>query len=247
MNIGRVLAKQDKMTEKELVVKEPKVKTEIGMKFNRWTLVKKVAKGYEAYWECICDCGNQKTVRQADLKSGKTQSCGCLQKEIARSSNIKHGQADSPEYGIWLGVKQRCLNPNFRFFKDYGGRGIKVCDRWFDFANFLQDMGKRPTPKHTIERVNNDGDYEPNNCCWATRKEQSNNQRKTILLTYQGKTKSLSQWCEELNLNPGTIKARIRRFKWSTEKAFEMPATRSRTQRKRFEVEKHNEIIENRI
>lgn len=124
-------------------------------------------------WRCMCDCGAIVAVRSADLKRGNTKSCGCL----AQESRTKHGGCSSAEYRIWSGMIQRCTNPNAPGYENYGGRGIKVCKRWIEFANFLADMGGKPSPQHSLDRKNNDGDYELNNCRWATRLEQARNKR----------------------------------------------------------------------
>lgn len=138
-----------------------------------------------------------------------------------RHSNIKHGHSRrtvprSRTYVAWSNMKTRCLNPNRDAWKDYGGRGIKICERWFQFENFLNDMGRCPAGL-TLERKNPNGDYEPGNCVWATVEEQSNNKRNTRWLTYAGKRQRLSEWAKELNVNWMALRARIRR--WGVETA----------------------------
>lgn len=126
-----------------------------------------------AQWECLCDCGERVTVNGHTLRNGNTRSCGCLMRTHGES-----GPDRSPEYATWKGIKRRCSAPRCKDYKDYGGRGIRVCDRWLNsFENFLADMGRKPSPKHSIDRADNDGNYEPGNCRWATPSEQSKNRR----------------------------------------------------------------------
>jgi hypothetical protein len=140
--------------------------------------------GHEAKWSCICDCGGKAFVRVTDLRRGRTTSCGCYFVERRRVAALRHGHASkgevSPTYKIWNGMLARCTNPRVSHYENYGGRGIRVCERWRSFANFLADMGERPSINHSIDRRDVDGHYEPGNCRWATQAEQRANRRDAI-------------------------------------------------------------------
>lgn len=130
-------------------------------------------------WLCICDCGQTIVVDTYRLLTGNTRSCGCLYKDTRHTAAKRHGLRYQPEYSSWYAMKRRCDNPNNDRYKHYGGRGIKVCDEWLnDFERFYRDMGPKPTPSHSIDRKDTDGDYTPDNCCWATPVEQRHNQRR---------------------------------------------------------------------
>lgn len=130
-----------------------------------------------AVWVCQCDCGNTARVDSGMLRHGDTASCGCYRKEVIAERNRRHGMRRNRVYTTWVGMRQRCGNPNAHAYENYGGRGITVCERWRNFQNFYADMGERP-PGLTLDRIDNDGNYEPGNCRWATRQVQSQNQRK---------------------------------------------------------------------
>lgn len=128
-------------------------------------------------WLCICDCGSVRIVRSHALRHGITRSCGCFHRKVSHENAI-HGGWNTRLYSVWSSMKQRCFNPLDDAYPNYGGRGISVCDRWrYSFANFRDDMGPRPSKNHSIDRIDNDGNYEPSNCRWATRHQQQTNQR----------------------------------------------------------------------
>lgn len=159
-----------------------------GARYARWTVLglspDQVGRVYR--WRCQCDCGNIGNVVGASLTNGSSRSCGCLQQDTVRKMKTKHGGKGTVEYRTWKKMRERCLNPNAKRYERYGGRGIKVCERWNDFANFLADMGPRPSDKHSIERRDVNGMYEPSNCCWATQDVQSANRGNTSFILYQG-------------------------------------------------------------
>lgn len=173
-------------------------------------------------WICRCKCGNLVRAITNALTSGNTKSCKCWQKEQASRTKTTHGHAKTPEYVAWKTMRARCNRQTVQSFSNYGGRGIQVCDRWNDFALFIEDMGWRPSPNHTVERRDNDGNYTPENCYWASRTVQSRNKRTTLRIAYQGKTQPLAQWCEELKYPYGLIYHRLHRG-WSPERAFSTP------------------------
>lgn len=149
-----------------------------GQRFGRLVVIKIAGqdKWRSKLWECLCDCGATTIVKGESLKAGSTQSCGCLRKERVLKAITKHGMSATLIYHLWQTMHSRCENPNCIGYKNYGGRGIKVCDRWFKFENFFEDMGKKPEGL-SLERINNNKGYSPDNCKWATRIEQSHNSR----------------------------------------------------------------------
>lgn len=172
---------------------ENRVKYHAGQRFGNVVLLQLV--GNRGYWKMQCDCGTEFVSRVNPYKNGKYRTCGCSRYD--GSKQAKHNQSRTNTYHIWQGMKRRCNNPNNASYKDYGGRGIKVCDRWLNsFENFIADMGKRPSKKHSIDRIDVDGDYCPENCRWATKKEQANNTTKTIHITHDGVTHSICEWCD---------------------------------------------------
>ena len=168
--------------------------------------------GWIRRWLCRCECGVETLVREPKFLSGSTQSCGCRFRSIrARGSALTHGQSHSPEYRSWISAKARCYNQAQKQFRDYGGRGIAMHDSWKDdFATFLRDVGPRPSPQHTLDRTDNNGDYAPGNVRWATKAEQARNTRQTQRLTLQGRTMCLEDWSKETGIPPQTLSQRLK-------------------------------------
>lgn len=166
-------------------------------RFGQLYIVKAWAKCSVTYADCVCDCGARGTYRVADMKSGNTSSCGCLRKLVTKKRLTVHGMSDTKVYSIWTDLKKRCLNKRHRAYKSYGGRGIRVCDRWKDsFDAFLSDMGPPPTDNHEIDRIDVNGHYNLDNCRWTTRSENMRNTRRAITAVYKGQRLHLKQIAE---------------------------------------------------
>jgi len=170
-------------------------------------------------WLCKCDCGNTLTVGASYLKKGNTKSCGCLQKEAASKNGITtHGMSNSHEYNVWRGILKRCFNNKNDQYKNYGARGITVCRSWLKFENFIADMGIRPDGM-SIERIDNNGNYCPENCKWATYGEQCSNKRTNVYLYANGRCLTIAQWSAETGINRQTLYWRSRQ-KWPVDRMF---------------------------
>lgn len=204
------------------------VMSEHGIPDSRWTVLKKVESldGKNSFYLCECSCEQhtQKILARHSIVSGNSKSCGCLAREQASARMTTHGKSGTRLHHIWKSMHERCYCENHQQFKDYGGRGIIICDEWKnDFNSFYEwALNNGYQDNLTIDRINNNGNYEPENCKWSTRKEQSNNQRTNRLLTYNNKTQTVSQWAEEVGLNKHTLQTRISRG-WSVEDALCRP------------------------
>lgn len=176
------------------------------------------------YWLVKCKCGNTKEVSSTNLLNNSVKSCGCMSSKWISASLTKHGMKETGTYKSWSEMKRRCHGPSSNKYKNYGGRGIKVCERWRQsFDAFLTDMGPRPGQEYSIDRKDNNGDYCPENCRWATKKQQNNNRRDTILLTVDEQIKPLSEWADIYKINRVLLWLRIYRLKWSVEDAVKTP------------------------
>ena len=175
-----------------------------------------------ALWLCRCDCGKTKVIVSGHLRGG-VRSCGCLAQEVRRSGKYCHGKSQARVYRIWDQMKSRCSNAKRKDFYRYGGRGIKVCERWSKFENFYDDMGEPPTSEHTLDRINNENGYEPGNCRWATRSEQGRNKSNNVIVVVRGEKMTLIEAVQRFSsLSYGTISRRIY-YGWDVEKAIFSP------------------------
>ena len=203
-----------------------RIKVNRGDRYGQLTVVEEATRQcqagrYRRQFHCRCVCGNSATVTLTHLRSGHTMSCGCFGR--SGRNNRTHGRTGTQAYRAWADMLQRCHNPKRPAYQNYGARGITVCQRWRDsFAAFLADMGEPPTPTHSIDRVDNDGNYETPNCRWATKTEQSRNSRHNVLLTFEGATACVSEWAERLAMNPAVLYDRVRAG-WSVEEVLTTP------------------------
>lgn len=196
-----------------------------GQVFGRLTVVADVGndKGGRARWSCRCECGGLTEVRGDHLRNGRTASCGCAQQEARGKVNRTHGRSGTRLHRNWHSMIQRTTNPNVARYHIYGGRGIKVCDRWRNsFENFASDMGEPPTPQHSLDRINVNGNYEPGNVRWATKKEQGRNTRFNVVYEYRGKTACVVEHCEDAGISTVMVYKRLSRG-WSIDDAMTLP------------------------
>lgn len=206
-----------------------------GQKFNKLLVVKETEQREcgNIVWECLCECGKTTYASGTSIKRGNKKSCGCLHKESMQKLMSTHGKSKTAEYRSWCSMINRCSNKNSDDYKDYGGRGIKVCDRWRnDFTEFLKDMGERPSKLHSIDRIDVDGDYDPTNCRWDDKKEQAENRRNNLYYEYKGEILSINEWANKYNMSPKLLYARLNTQGWSIEKSLTTKLNGSNKQHK---------------
>lgn len=199
----------------------------VGDRLGRLVMIERIKneKG-RIVWVSKCDCGVTKSIRQNHLLSGMTTSCGCVSRDRTSQRSRKHGHTvgrlQSKTYRTWCGMLRRCRNKNVIGYENYGGRGISVCERWLTFENFLADMGEPPSSKHSIDRIDHDGNYEPTNCRWATAVEQNNNTRSNRVVLLIDERDTLANWCGRLGLNYNAVRQRLAAG-WSAERSLLTP------------------------
>ena len=199
------------MTAKIIPIRSKRIKDMTGQRFGRLIVLGYTGNTRDnriASWLCRCDCGQSITVAGESLRRGHTRSCGCIRNHPKAKEH--HGKVHDPEYSVWTHMIQRCTNPARASYRLYGGRGIKVCRRWREsFTAFLEDVGRRPGADYTLDRINNDGDYEPGNCRWTTGDVQANNTRSNRYITWEGESLTVRQWAKRLGMPPETLYARL--------------------------------------
>lgn len=186
-----------------------------------------------AMYRCRCDCGTEKLIVRGSLTNRLVTSCGCQQNKCKHGGSRRGRRA--PEYRTWESMLARCYKKDHHNYERYGARGISVCNEWQGddgFANFLSDMGPQPTPEHSIDRINNDAGYSPDNCRWATPKEQARNRRSSVVLTHAGRTRCVSEWAEVLGVNVQSLFSRIGKG-WSAERVLATPIRQKRPSTRR--------------
>lgn len=202
-----------------------------GQRFVRLTVLSRNAEKSDlkkhSYFNCICDCGNTRVVASGDLKNGSSKSCGCITKETTITRNTKHGEGHTNLYEVWCAIKARCCNSTNKAFKNYGGRGITICDEWKLFVNFKEWALRTGYGKGlSIDRIDNDGNYEPHNCRWTTRKVQTNNTRRNNRFEYNGELKTISELADIAGLKYRVLHDRLVRYKMDIQRAMNSPVKR---------------------
>lgn len=191
----------------------------LGEQIGDWTVLSVSPTMHSVRVVARCVCGRDLTLPIRTILAKGAQNCGC------RPNRVRERLSESMTYKSWRSMLQRCTRPRHNEFRLYGGRGIRVCERWRAFENFLADMGERPSHQHSLDRIDNDGNYEPGNCRWATAKEQTRNRRVTRMLTFRGATRSLSDWAELIGMPRHTLHSRIVNYGWTAERALTEPVS----------------------
>lgn len=187
-----------------------KLQINIGACFGALTVIEEIEKlNKYCMYLCVCNCGEKVVAKSSQLVDGSKNRCRTCGRKAHDKAITKHGYFGTRIYKTWGNMKRRCLNPKAHNYHLYGGRGIKVCKSWLEFENFLADMGEPPTDRHSLERINNDGDYKPSNCRWALMSEQALNRRDNRNYNYRGKTQSMLEWAIEYNMNYTTLQQRL--------------------------------------
>lgn len=217
--------------------KHPRFIDRTGQSFGRWTVLGYAGKRKGSHlWRCRCSCGHEGVAFGSNLASGISTSCGCYRREYVSKCKRVHGasngggiRAPGDGYLVWSDMRRRCLNPTNSRYENYGGRGIKVCDRWLHgdggvsaFECFMADMGPRPSLKHSIDRINNDGNYEPSNCRWATPTEQARNKRDNRTVEFRGRKMVMQEAIKESGIPEWTVYQRLKAG-WSVDRALNQP------------------------
>lgn len=204
----------------------PPSKDLTGKRFGHWKVLARcgVNAGGKVLWECRCKCKTVHARTGSDLTSGHSTQCKACANRVKSLARTKHGMTRTREFVAWFGMLNRCSNPNHKSYAYYGGRGITVCERWLEFANFYADMGERPAGT-SLDRIDNNGPYSPGNCTWSDRKTQMRNTRSNRRITFQGRTKTLAEWAEIRGLSLRLVSARIG-YGWSVEDALTRPKRR---------------------
>jgi hypothetical protein len=198
----------------------------IGKRFGRLTVIEEIddSKTKRPRWLCRCECGNKRIVRGISLRKGDTKSCGCLKKELAKKlseAKVTHGSSKTRLYRVWYEMRCRCYKKSSPDYPRYGGRGINVCYKWRkSFIPFREwAIANGYNENLTLDRINNESDYSPDNCRWVTRETQNNNTRRNYYITYNGETLTLSQWSKKCGINKNTLHSRLTKYGWSAERA----------------------------
>lgn len=200
------------------------LKNLIGCRFGRLVVIKRSTnRGGRVMWFCACDCGKEKSIKSSSLLEGRTKSCGCRIVEAAIARVLVDNMSRSPEKQAWYKMLRRCHDPEHFGYLNYGARGITVCQRWRDsFLTFYEDMGPRPSAKHSIDRIDNNKGYEPENCRWATASQQNGNQRRSIIIEFQGRKQCLAHWAKEYGITAPLLYYRVKAG-WDLQTALTKP------------------------